>query len=180
MKALGITGWSGSGKTVLITRLIPRLVARGLRVATMKHAHHDFDIDLPGKDSYEHRAAGASEVIISSRRRVAQIQELRDEPEPRLAELLSRVSRCDLVLIEGFKSEAHPKIEVFRAAHGRTPLHATDASIVAVASDVALPGLRVPRVDLDDVEAIADIVVAQARAIAEVLQTLDGHGATQR
>ncbi len=180
MKILGIAGWSGSGKTVLITRLIPLLVARGLRVATIKHAHHDFDVDVPGKDSFEHRSAGASEVIVSSARRVAQIQELRGAPEPRLIDLLQRVSPCDLVLIEGFKRETHPKLEVFRRCNDRPPLHPTDDSIVAVASDEELPNSRILRVHLDDIEAIADLVIAQARPLAEVRQRLEAHGATQR
>ena len=114
MKVLGISGWSGSGKTALITRLIPALQKRGLRVAVIKHAHHDFDIDIPGKYSFEHRAAGAVEVIIASAHRVAQITELQDAPEPRLADLLRRASACDLVLVEGFKAQLHPKLEVFR------------------------------------------------------------------
>lgn len=179
MKVLGITGWSGSGKTVLITRLIPLLRARGLTVATIKHAHHDFDIDLPGKDSFEHRAAGASEVIIASARRIAQIRELGDAPEPRLADLLRRLSPCDLVLVEGFKREVHPKLEVFRYANGRAPLHPTDVSIVAVASDRDWPELRIPQVGLDDVRAIGDLVIALAQPFAEVLQGLDRDGATQ-
>src|SRR3546814_9186396 len=119
MKVLGITGWSGSGKTTLLADLIPLLVAQGLRVSTIKHAHHDFDVDQPGKDSYRHRAAGASEVLISSARRFALMRELRGEPEPGLAELLARLTPVDLVLVEGFKREAHPKIEVSRADPGK-------------------------------------------------------------
>src|SRR5882762_11078481 len=115
-RVLGIVGWSGSGKTTLITRLIPVLSARGLQVATLKHAHHAFDVDQPGKDSYEHRKAGASEVIVSSSRRWVQMHEVGDEAEATLAELLKRLSPCDLVLIEGFKTERHPKMEVFRRA----------------------------------------------------------------
>ena len=180
MKTIGIAGWSGAGKTVLITRLIPRLVARSLRVATIKHAHHDFDIDLPGKDSFEHRVAGASEVIVASSRRVAQIQELRGAPEPCLAELLNRMSPCDLVLIEGFKREPHPKIEIFRTANGRPPLYPADPTIVAIASDRDWLDLHVPRVHLDDIEAIADLVIARARPVAEVRQRLEAHGAAQR
>ena len=177
MKILGIAGWSGAGKTVLITRLIPVLAARGLRVATVKHAHHEFDIDLPGKDSYEHRAAGAGEVIISSARRVAQIRELHGAPEPRLAALLRRLSPCDLVLVEGFKRETHPKLEVFRVANGRPPLHPEDASIVAIASDREFPEASIPRVHLDDIGAVADLVTAHAQPVAEVLQRLERDGA---
>src|ERR1700761_241220 len=133
---LGIVGWSGSGKTTLITRLIPVLRARGVRVATLKHAHHAFDVDQPGKDSYEHRRAGAVEVIVSSSRRWAQMHEVGvDEPEATLAQLLQRVSPCDLVLVEGFKTERHPKLEVFRKANGMEPLHPGDERIVAIASD---------------------------------------------
>ena len=180
MNVLGIAGWSGSGKTVLITRLLPLLVARGLRVATIKHAHHDFDVDLPGKDSFEHRAAGACEVIVASARRVARIEELRGAPEPRLVDLLHRLSPCDLVLIEGYKREAHPKLEVFRVANERPPLHSTDASIVAVASDRDWLDLAIPYVHLDDIAAIAALVIAQARPAAEVRQRLEAHGPAQR
>jgi molybdopterin-guanine dinucleotide biosynthesis protein MobB len=117
-KVLGIVGWSGSGKTTLLTKLIPLLVNRGLRVSTLKHAHHAFDVDQPGKDSYEHRKAGASEVIVSSARRWVQMHEVGEGAEATLAELLSRLSPCNLILIEGFKSERHPKMEVFRPSVG--------------------------------------------------------------
>jgi molybdopterin-guanine dinucleotide biosynthesis adapter protein len=176
---LGISGWSGSGKTALITRLIPLLQKRGLRVAVIKRAHHDFDIDIPGKDSFEHRAAGAVEVIIASARRVAQITELQDAPAPRLADLLRRASACDLVLIEGFKAEVHPKFEVFRSKNGTPPLHPADPATVAVASDTAFPDADIPCVDIDDIEAIADIVVRSARSIKEVIERLEGHGPAQ-
>jgi molybdopterin-guanine dinucleotide biosynthesis protein B len=179
MKVLGISGWSGSGKTVLITRLIPLLMARGLQVATIKHAHHAFDIDVPGKDSFEHRAAGASEVIISSARRSAQIKELRGAPEPRLTDLLRRLSPCDLVLVEGFKGDAHPKLEVFRSATGRSPLHPTDASVVAIASDDAFPEAGLPWAQIDDIEGIAELVMEHARTVGEVLGRLEPDGATQ-
>src|ERR1700757_1445524 len=132
---LGIAGWSGSGKTTLITKLIPLLAGRGVRVATLKHAHHAFDVDQPGKDSYEHRKAGASEVIVSSARRWVQMHEIGDGAEATLADHLRRVSPCDLVLIEGYKFEGPPKLEVFRGATGKPPLHPTDERIVAVASD---------------------------------------------
>src|SRR5579862_6498961 len=113
-RILGVVGWSGSGKTTLLTRLIPVLSGRGLKIATLKHAHHAFDVDQPGKDSYEHRKAGASEVIVSSARRWVQMHEVGDGPEALLGELLERTSACDLVLVEGFKTERHPKLEVFR------------------------------------------------------------------
>ena len=179
MKVLGISGWSGSGKTVLITRLIPFLTARGLSVATIKHAHHAFDIDLPGKDSFEHRAAGASEVIISSARRSAQVKELRGAPEPRLADLLRRLSPCDLVLVEGFKGEIHPKLEVFRSATGRPLLHPTDASILAIASDRAVPDAGLPWAHIDDIDGIGALVMEHARTAGEVLGRLEPDGATQ-
>src|ERR1700744_4109810 len=120
-RVIGLAGWSGSGKTTLVTKLIPILVSRGIRVATLKHAHHAFDVDHPGKDSYEHRKAGACEVIISSSRRWVQMHELGNEPEATLAELLAKVSACDLILVEGFKSDRHPKLEVFRVENGREP-----------------------------------------------------------
>lgn len=172
-RVLGITGWSGSGKTTLLTKLIPVLVARGLRVATLKHAHHAFDVDQPGKDSYEHRKAGASEVLISSARRWVLMHETGDAPEPGLAELLRRLSPCDLVLIEGFKREAHSKLEIYRATVGKPPLHPDDPRVLAVASDAPLAGSPLPRVDLDDVAAIADFVVARAEPLAEVIERLE-------
>lgn len=180
MRVLGITGWSGAGKTVLITRLIPRLVARGLRVSTVKHAHHEFDVDVPGKDSFEHRLAGAGEVIVSSTRRMAQIIELRGAREPGLADLLRRLSPCDLVLVEGFKQEPHPKLEVFRSANGRPPLHPHDASIVGIATDQEFAEAAIARAHLDDTDAILSLVLSQARDAGEVLRRLDGDGPTQR
>jgi molybdopterin-guanine dinucleotide biosynthesis protein B len=171
-KVLGLAGWSGSGKTTLMTRLLPLLVARGLRVATLKHAHHDFDVDVPGKDSHEHRRAGASEVIVSSARRWAQVHELRDEPEPSLADLLQRVSPCDLILVEGFKRDLHPKLEVYRPAVGKPPLFPTDPGIVAVASDSA-PVVPGPRwIALDDTAAVAACILELAQPLAIVLPRL--------
>ncbi len=171
-KVLGIVGWSGSGKTTLLTRLIPLLVSRGLRISTLKHAHHAFDVDQPGKDSYEHRKAGASEVIVSSARRWVQMHEIGDGAEATLAEHLKRLSPCDLVLIEGYKTERHPKLEVFRASVGKSALHPTDARIVAVASDERLPGIAIPQVDLNDIAAVADVVLARAEPLARVLEAL--------
>jgi len=155
---MGITGWSGSGKTALMIRLIPELTARGCRVATVKHAHHDFDIDKPGKDSCEHRAAGATEVVVSSARRWALIHENRDDAEPTLEQILARMSPADIVLVEGYKNETHPKIEVHRPATGADLICRTNDSIVAVAADAAIPGLTVPALDLNDAGAIADFV----------------------
>jgi len=172
-RVLGIVGWSGSGKTTLLTRLIPVLTARGLKIAALKHAHHSFDIDHPGKDSYEFRAAGAAEVIVSSSRRWAQMHELGGEGEPTLAALLLRFSPCDLVLMEGFKGERHPKLEVFRPALGLAPLHPDDPRIVAVAADQVVPGARVPVVDLNDIAAIAELVGAIAEPLAGVIGALE-------
>ena len=171
-RVLGIVGWSGSGKTVLLTRLIPHFVQQGLRVATLKHAHHAFDVDTPGKDSYEHRKAGASEVIISSARRWVQMHELGDAPEPSLAQLLGKVSPCELVLVEGFKSERHPKLEVYRPAVGKPPLYPSDPRIGAVATDATLQGNHPQVVDLNDIPAIAGIVLTLARPITEVQHAL--------
>jgi len=171
-KVLGIAGWSGSGKTTLLTRFIPLLVGRGLRIATLKHAHHAFDVDQPGKDSYEHRKAGASEVIVSSARRWVQMHEVADGAEATLAEHLRRLSPCDLVLVEGYKSERHPKLEVFRESVGKPALHPTDARIVAVASDKPLSGLTIPQVDLNDIAAVADLVIARAEPLEQVLAAL--------
>jgi len=159
MKIFGVSGWSGSGKTTLLKRLIPEIVARGITVSTIKHAHHEFDIDVPGKDSYEHRAAGATEVVVSSLRRWAVVHELRGGDELTLAEILKRLSPVDLVLVEGFKLEAFDKLEVYRAALGKPPLYPEDPHVVAVASDAPVPGLRLPRLDLGEIAGIADFVL---------------------
>ena len=172
-RVLGVAGWSGSGKTVLLTRVIPLLVARGLKIATLKHAHHSFDVDQPRKDSYEHRQAGASEVIVSSARRWVQMHELAGEDEATLAQLLRKISPCDLVLVEGFKQQRHPKLEVFRKALGLAALHPNDARIVAVASDQPFPAARVPVVDLNDIPRIADLAYACAEPLPEVLAALE-------
>jgi len=168
MNIIGIAGWSGAGKTTLLTRVIPHLTARGLRVSTIKHAHHAFDIDQPGKDSHTHRMAGATEVLISSANRFALIHELRGAPELSLGALLARLSPVDLVLVEGFKREAHPKLEVYRAVVGMPLLAADDPRIVAIASDGPVTA-RVPVVALDDIDAIADILVAKAQPRDAVL-----------
>ncbi len=169
---LGMVGWSGSGKTTLLVKLIPLLVSRGLRIATLKHAHHAFDVDQPGKDSYEHRKAGASEVIVSSARRWVQMHELGQEAEATLAEHLRRLSPCDLILVEGYKSERHPKMEIFREAVGKSALHPTDERILVIASDSALPEARVPVIDLNDIAAVADAVCVHAQPLAAVLAAL--------
>lgn len=171
-RVLGITGWSGSGKTTLITKLIPALGVRGLRIATLKHAHHSFEVDLPGKDSHVHRQAGACEVIVSSARRWVQMHEIGDRAEATLAELLIRVSPCDLILVEGFKRERHPKLEVYRRANGQPPLHPQDNRIVAIASDVPFPDAGIPQVDLNDTAAIADLIVMRAEPLETVVGLL--------
>ena len=159
MKTLGIVGWSGSGKTTLLVALVTTLSEHGLRVSTMKHAHHDFDVDQPGKDSYRHRQAGAVEVLIASKTRWALMHEHAGAPEPSAAALHSQMSPVDLLLIEGFKREPHPKLEIHRPSLGQPLLAPDDPSIVAVASDTTLPGLSVPCLDLNDHRAIADYVV---------------------
>jgi molybdopterin-guanine dinucleotide biosynthesis protein B len=169
MRVIGLAGWSGAGKTTLLTRLIPELAARGVSVSTLKHAHHDFDLDTPGKDSFAHRAAGAREVLISSERRWALMRELRGEPEATLGDLLRRLSPVDLVIVEGFKREPHAKIEVHRAGNGKPPLHPDDPTIVAVASDMAFPEAGRPVVGLDEIAAIADHVLAAAEPLDRVL-----------
>jgi molybdopterin-guanine dinucleotide biosynthesis protein B len=173
MRIIGLAGWSGSGKTTLLTRVIPRLVARGLRVSTLKHAHHAFDIDQPGKDSHSHRLAGATEVLIGAATRWALVHELRGDAEPTLAVLLRKLAPVDLVLVEGYKRERHPKLEVYRAALGKPLLHPDDPAIVAVAADEPLPRARVPVIDLDDIERIADHLLRHAVPIDAVLAAVE-------
>jgi molybdopterin-guanine dinucleotide biosynthesis protein B len=160
MKVLGISGWSGAGKTTLLAALIPLLTARGITVSTIKHAHHEFDVDRPGKDSYRHREAGASEVLISSAKRYAIMHEHRGAPEPTLEDLLTRLNPVDLVLVEGFKKSSHAKIEVWRAAVGKPLLQAGDASVIAVASDAPVPDLGVPQLDANQPQQVADFIIA--------------------
>ena len=159
MHIFGLAGWSGSGKTTLMTALIPEFVSRGITVSTIKHAHHAFDIDQPGKDSWRHRAAGAQEVMVASARRWALMHELRDEPEPSLDELVRRLGRVDLILVEGFKRHAHLKIEVYRPSLGKPLLHPDDPYVVAVASDERLPGVSVPCLPLSDAGMIATFIL---------------------
>jgi molybdopterin-guanine dinucleotide biosynthesis protein B len=158
MKIFGFAAWSGGGKTTLIERVIPQMTARGLTVSMVKHAHHDFDIDHPGKDSWRHRQAGAREVVISSGRRWAMMHELQGEAEPSLDELVSRMSPCDLLLVEGFRRYPHPKIEVFRAANGRPALHPDDPWIVALATDQAFDS-PLPQFALDDAPGVARYIL---------------------
>lgn len=158
MKIFGFAGWSGSGKTTLVKAVIPALIERGLKISTIKHTHHNFDIDRPGKDSFEHRAAGAHEVVITGAARWALLHENRGEPEPDINAMLSRMSPVDLVIIEGFKSYAHPKMEVYRPEVGKPIICADDPSVVAVASTTKLD-VTIPQLDLNDVEAIAEFVI---------------------
>ena len=159
MKIFGLAGWSGSGKTTLMVRLLPEITSHGLSVSTMKHAHHSFDIDSPGKDSWEHRAAGAREVLLTSTLRWALMHENDDAPEPSVEELVARMTPVDLLLIEGFKTHDHPKVEVHRPVLGKPLLCHEDEAVVAVASDAALPGLHVPVFDLNDTAAIAGFIL---------------------
>ncbi|MGB4913703.1 MAG: molybdopterin-guanine dinucleotide biosynthesis protein B [Candidatus Dechloromonas phosphoritropha] len=158
MKVFGIAGYSGSGKTTLLEKLIPQFTARGLSVSVIKHAHHGFDIDRPGKDSYRHREAGASEVLLSCNDRWALMHERRAESDVSLDELLARLAPCDLVLIEGFKQEPIPKLEVYRPENGKPPLFPERRDIVAVATDAEI-ATSLPRLALDDVAAIAGFVM---------------------
>jgi molybdopterin-guanine dinucleotide biosynthesis protein B len=161
MRLIGLAGWSGAGKTTLLARLIPALAARGIAVSTVKHAHHAFDIDHPGKDSHTHRQAGARQVLISSSSRWALMSELRGAPEPPLAELLRKLDPVDLVIVEGFKRDSHPKIEVFRATNGKPWLHPQDPAIRAAATDTPPPG-PLPFAGIDEVEQVADLLLAHA------------------
>lgn len=166
MRIIGLAGWSGSGKTTLLTKVIPWLTARGLKVSTVKHAHQGFDIDQPGKDSHSHRVAGATEVLVGSASRWALIHELRGAAEPPLGELLAKLAPVDLVIVEGYKREAHPKLEVHRATVGKPLLQPDDPKIVAIASDQSLPGAKVPVVDLNDIDSIAEVLLRHAAPLS--------------
>ncbi len=159
---IGVVGWKNNGKTTLVTRLVAHLVARGLRVSTVKHAHHSVDVDQPGKDSHRHREAGATEVVLATARRWVLIHELREEAEPPLEDLLAKMAPADLVIVEGFKRFPHPKIEVHRKARGTPLIAREDRSVLAVASDEPLPDLDRPVFDLDAIAEIADFVLAHA------------------
>jgi molybdopterin-guanine dinucleotide biosynthesis protein B len=168
MKVIGLAGWSGAGKTTLLTRVIPHFLGEGLRVSVIKHAHHKFDIDVPGKDSWLHRQAGATEVMVASGQRWALMHELRGEHEPRLPDLLARMSRVDLVVVEGYKSEPHRKIEVYRAANGKPLLFPDDAGIVGIATDTMIE-TRLPTAHLDNIPEIAAMMRRSAMSIEDVL-----------
>ncbi len=160
MRLYGVVGWKNAGKTGLMERLVAEITGRGLSVSTVKHAHHAFDVDHPGKDSHRHRLAGASEVLLASRKRVALMQELRDADEPPLVDLLKRLSPVDLVLVEGYKRDTHPKVEAHRAVTGNPLIAPDDPTVRAVASDTALT-LERPVFDLDDTVAIADFILSE-------------------
>ena len=168
MKVIGLAGWSGAGKTTLLTRIIPHFLAKGIRVSVIKHAHHAFDVDVPGKDSWRHRESGATEVLVSSARRWALMHELRGASEPRLPELLARMSRVDLVVVEGVKSEPHRKIEVHRAANGKPLLFPDDPAIAGIAADIAVE-TALPLAHLDDIPAIAAMMERSAISVEDVL-----------
>jgi len=162
MKVIGIAGWSGAGKTTLISRVIPYLRQQGLRISVIKHAHHDFDVDIPGKDSWVHRQSGAEEVLVSSPNRWVLMHELRGAAEPELPELLKRMSPVDLVVIEGFKSEPIRKIEVHRKANGKPPLFPDDPAIAGIATDMAVE-TTLPVAHLDDIPAVAAMMQKYAQ-----------------
>ena len=168
MKVIGLAGWSGAGKTTLLTRAIPHLIARGLRVSVIKHAHHKFDVDVPGKDSWLHREAGAEEVLVSSGKRWALMHELRGAQEPPLRDLLRRMSPVDLVVIEGYKTDSHRKIEVHRAANGKPLLFPEDAAIAGIVTDTAVETV-LPTAHLDDIPAVAAMMQRLAITVEDVL-----------
>jgi len=160
MRVIGLAGWSGAGKTTLIVRLIPELVRRGISVSTMKHAHHGFDVDQPGKDSYRHREAGAREVLVASECRWALMHELGEDAEPSAAELMKHMSPVDLLIVEGFKREGQDKLEIHRRETGKPLIYPEDPRVVAVLSDEPLPDCPLPVIDVDDVGVIAEFVIA--------------------
>lgn len=169
MKVIGLAGWSGAGKTTLLTRLIPHLRVRGLAVSTIKHAHHDFDVDVAGKDSWRHREAGATEVLVSSANRFALMHELRGAPEPDLPDLLARMARVDLVVIEGFRRAPHRKIEVYRVENDKPPLFPDDPGIVGIAA-LGRVETVLPKAHLDDIAAVAAMLLAAAVPIGDLVQ----------
>ena len=163
MRVIGVVGWKNNGKTTLVVRLIEHLTERGLRVSTVKHAHHSVDLDQPGKDTWRHRQAGAGEVILATGRRWILMHELREESEPPLMALLAKLAPADLVIVEGFKGTSLPKIEVHRGERGTDLIARNDQDVVAVAADVPLEGLEVPVLHLDDIAAIAHVALDHAR-----------------
>jgi molybdopterin-guanine dinucleotide biosynthesis protein B len=174
MRVIGIAGWSGAGKTTLLAKLLPRMIGRGLRVSTVKHAHHNFDVDQPGKDSHTHRLAGANEVLVSSASRWAIVHELRGAPELSLGALLEKLSPVDLVVVEGFKRGHHPKIEIFRAAVGKPLQQSNDPYIVGIVSDDPIEGATVPVLKFDDQEGVVDLLLAYATPIEMIVDAERG------
>ena len=168
MKVIGLAGWSGAGKTTLLSRVIPLLLGDGLRVSVIKHAHHHFDVDVPGKDSWVHRQSGATEVLVSSANRWALMHELRGAAEPRLPELLKKMSPVDLVVVEGFKSDPHRKIEVHRVANGKPHLFPDDPAIAGIATDAAVE-TALPVAHLDDIAAVAAMMLRSAMSVEDLL-----------
>jgi molybdopterin-guanine dinucleotide biosynthesis adapter protein len=168
MKVIGLAGWSGAGKTTLLSRVIPHFLRSGLRVSVIKHAHHNFDVDVPGKDSWVHRQSGATEVLVSSGNRWALMHELRGASEPRLPQLLKKMSPVDLVVVEGFKSDSHGKIEVHRAANGKPFLFPDDSAIAGIATDAAVE-TALPTAHLDDIEAVAAMMLKSAMSVEDLL-----------
>ena len=168
MKVIGVAGWSGAGKTTLISRVIPYLREQGLRVSVIKHAHHKFDVDVPGKDSWVHRQSGAEEVLVSSANRWALMHELRGAAEPPLPELLRKMSPVDLLIVEGFKSEPYRKIEVHRKDSGKPPLFPDDPTIACIATDAAIE-TALPVAHIDDIPAVAAMMRKYALPLEEVL-----------
>ncbi|MBT5752923.1 MAG: molybdopterin-guanine dinucleotide biosynthesis protein B [Rhodospirillaceae bacterium] len=160
MKVFGMAGWSGSGKTTLLTRLLPELIGRGYRVSTIKHTHHNVEVDKPGKDSYAHRKAGATEVMVGSPQRWALMHENLDNPEASLDEMIERMTPVDLLLVEGFKKYPLDKLEIYRRGNDKPLISPDDPRIVAIATDTALPELDVPTFDINDISAIADFILA--------------------
>jgi molybdopterin-guanine dinucleotide biosynthesis adapter protein len=169
---IGLAGWSGAGKTTLLAKALPLIVARGLTVSTLKHAHHSFDLDQPGKDSHTHRAAGATEVLIASANRYAVMHELRGAPEPSLHDLLGKLSPVDLVVVEGFKAAQYRKLEIFRAAVGKPALHVNDPFIVGIISDTPFPASGRPVVSINDTDAVVDLMLDHAEPMAQVLNVV--------
>ena len=180
MRIIGLAGWSGAGKTTLLAKALPRIVARGLTVSTLKHAHHSFDLDQPGKDSHTHRMAGATEVLIASVNRYALMHELRGAPEPSLHELLEKLSPVDLVVIEGFKTARYPKLEVFRAEVGKPALHLDDPFVVGIVGDTPFPTSGRPVVPIEDIDAVVGLMLERAEPIAQVLAREKAPAAQQR
>ena len=173
MRVIGLAGWSGAGKTTLIEKVIPEIRRRGLTVSTLKHAHHAFDMDRPGKDSHRHREAGAAQVLVASSQRLALLTELRDAPEPRLGDLLRMFAPVDIVLVEGFRSDAHRKIEIYRETNGKPLRHTEDEQIVALISDLAAPPAHLPHAHIDDVAAAAALLLTHAQPLEVALRILE-------